>query len=109
MGNRTEQTPFLLGDRIMLVKDHPDGNMDLVVGARGYVCSEDRGNWIPVCWDYEIEAGHDCDGECEDGHGWCVSHDDIVLEEIAEIDDEDIADDSELRLFIGIKDAGFCR
>ena len=92
----------------MLVNDHPDGNPDLVAGARGYVCAERCGDWVPVCWDYKIELGHDCSGECEYGHGWSVHRDEITMEETEEIDDADIADDDELRLFIGVKDAGFC-
>ncbi len=70
---------FQIGDRVVCKVNHPDNNMEFVVGSTGTVCSF-YGAAVGVCWD-NIESGQTCDGACEDGRGWIVSHRNIDLEE----------------------------
>lgn len=64
-----------IGDRVICVEDHPDGNEDVCIGCTGVICrvtpDEDCGD-VGVCWDDEVQDGHDCRGSCEYGHGWFV-------------------------------------
>lgn len=72
---------FRVGDRVEysgLIK--LDGG-HLRAGDRGtivYLESEDRGEWIGVRWDRNIN-GHSCGGECDVKHGWNVPWDSIRL------------------------------
>ena len=65
-------TKFNIGDRVVIARDHPDGNEDLVCGVLGTITKVPiaEGYWYSVDYDIEIHGGHDCDGTSRDGHGW---------------------------------------
>lgn len=64
---------FCIGDRVRLIKNHPEGNRILKTGDLGTVCCFEF-NSIGVYWDRSCN-GHDCGngGTCASGHGWFVS------------------------------------
>ena len=71
--------PITIGDRVMCVIDHPDGNESLHVGDLGTVTvftDIDYYRPIGVEWDHLIEKGHSLwarDQEnAADGYGWWV-------------------------------------
>ena len=72
---------FEVGDRVECLVDHPDNNIDIVVGSLGTVCEtrEEMELSIGVCWDNKIEDGHDCGGNCATGYGWRVHPSQIGL------------------------------
>lgn len=72
---------FEVCDRVECLVDHPDNNVDIVIGSLGTVCEirEGMDMSIGVCWDTEIEGGHDCGGNCDMGYGWRVYPDQIGL------------------------------
>ena len=81
---------YEVGDRVILVIDHPDRNQSLVAGMTGTVCANyrtERG-WVPVNWDSEIERGHNCSSSCPSGHGWNTHPD--YLEMLALSGDDEI-------------------
>lgn len=65
---------FEVCDRVECLVDHPDNNVDIVIGSLGTVCEirEGMGMEIGVCWDSKIEGGiiavvivtWGMDGEC---------------------------------------------
>lgn len=68
---------FSLGDRVAYVdrldvdmrpmnKDYPR------VGETGVVCQVNGNKTIGVRWNEYRSVRHDCDGDCEEGHGWYV-------------------------------------
>ena len=63
---------FVIGDRVAIINDHPDGNPDLVCGVLGTITEvpDMEGDWYSVDYDIEIDGGHDCGGVSRDGHGW---------------------------------------
>lgn len=63
---------FDIGDKVVIINDHPDGNPDLVCGVIGTITEvpDMEGDWYSVDYDIEFEGGHDCGGVCRDGHGW---------------------------------------
>jgi hypothetical protein len=63
---------FVIGDRVAIAMDHPDGNPDLVRGVLGTITEvpDMEGDWYSVDYDIEFEGGHDCGGVSRDGHGW---------------------------------------
>ena len=63
---------FVIGDRVVIAMDHPDGNVDLVRGVLGTITEvpDMEGDWYSVDYDIEIDGGHDCGGVSRDGHGW---------------------------------------
>lgn len=66
-----------IGDRVVCIESHPDGNQDIIAGSTGTVCVISRSTGrIGVNWDEPIERGHVCvydaKGWCESGHGWWV-------------------------------------
>lgn len=67
---------FNIGDRVVAAVDCPADNFDICAGDAGTVCMIDTDGWldgwIGVCWDNPVDGGHDCDGNCEFGHGWKV-------------------------------------
>ena len=62
---------FAVGDRVILLVDHPSGNRHLTAGMHGTVC-DISGVGIGVEWDEEVSQ-HDCGGMCRMNHGWWVS------------------------------------
>lgn len=98
-----ESIVYSIGDRVELLMDNPDHNDELVQGTTGTVCNEDRGGeyWVPIRWDIMTRKGHDCDGECENGYGWNVPREYIMLVS-QEIDDADIADIMEIQTMLGV-------
>ena len=88
------------GTRVVLVKDHPDGNDDLVIGCQGtvlrdYDCSDDY-CWLSIGYDQPISGGHKCEGLCEDGYGWNTPPTYLEVLQESEINDEDILGIDEL-------------
>ena len=62
------------GDRVVLLRDEPDGNSNLHIGDTGIFLSYDSdvaGAWAQVDWMHYVD-GHSCDGQCEGGNGWNV-------------------------------------
>ena len=82
---------FAVGDRVSAAVDHPAQNDTLMCGDMGTIIKFDPGGDLPigVCWDRYITAGHDLDDlyddeydddiRCDDGHGWWVTSNDIVV------------------------------
>lgn len=72
---------FCVGDRVECLVDYPDDNDNIVIGSLGIVCEEydEATRTIGVCWDDELEHGHDCEGNCDYGHGWRVYINQIAL------------------------------
>ena len=103
-----EAANFKKGDRVILTRDHPDDNEDLVAGCTGTVMTvyaQDYGDediWCGVWWDNKIERGHTLDDEsAPDGYGWNVPQE--FLNRDRDIDDDIIAGEDELFAFIGIE------
>ena len=95
---------FEVGDRVECIVDCPDDNEDIYAGYLGTVCEEpeDSGDdqWIGVCWDEDV-GGHDCSGNCEDGHGWRVYASQLVLHQ--ECDDKPFPfDEKEFKELLGM-------
>ena len=93
------------GDRVVLVRDHPDNNPELMAGDTGTVClpwMENSDRWVNVEWDKEISNGHTCDGRCENKHGWKVPVKflDFLQEIEYDISDEAVPDIYELLSFM---------
>jgi hypothetical protein len=89
------------GTRVVLVKDHPDGNDNLVVGCQGTVVKDyeyvnDHYCWLSVKYDQPFDGGHGCDGLCENGYGWNTPPSYLELLQESEISDEDILGIEEL-------------
>lgn len=92
-------TPFFVGDRVECVVNYPDDNPHIHIGSLGIVCREWKSgtDTLGVRWDDYVE-GNNCNGTCEQGHGWFVYSYQIKLCEEDE-DAEDINEDSFLKLF----------
>lgn len=91
---------FSPGDIVVLTKDHPDDNETLVAGCTGTVL-RDQGdislsNWVNVCWDKEIDGGHNCEGLCRHGYGWNVPREALRLFSLREIKKSDVASEKDL-------------
>ena len=71
------------GQRVVCIEDWDW----LEVHDTGTVLSEvgEHEHWIPVGWDKESDDLHDCNGLCEDGHGWFVV-DNVIIPYISPID-----------------------
>lgn len=63
---------FNIGDRVIAIVDSPADNASIHAGDAGTVCTQEYDGWVGVSWDNPVDAGHDCDGECEYGYGWRV-------------------------------------
>ena len=98
------------GDRVVLIRDHPDHREELLEGDTGTVLADwpgDMREWIPVRYDHDF-GGHTCGDLCEDGYGWHtpaqflarISPEIHTEKADAEIEDEDIASTEDLREFI---------
>lgn len=83
---------FHVGDRVVLLVDHPDNNNHLVAGCTGTVCKvfTSYPDTFGVDWDDDVD-GHSCDGTSAPGHGWNVDAEDIDHLVIREITDEELA------------------
>lgn len=67
------------GARVILTRDHPDGNSDLVRGCRGTFRGKyDLSDRPGIEWDDVIEDGHNCDGSVSSRHGWYVGIEDLA-------------------------------
>lgn len=71
-----------IGDEVVLIVDHPDGNDDLYIGDKGIVCYVDTNDEtaydIGVDFGREIDNGHDCFGTCGDSNGWLVCKEQVA-------------------------------
>ena len=63
---------FKAGDRVVGGK-----GSNLITGEKGTIISE--GYSIAIRWDRYDMAYHNCDGRCEQGHGWYAREGDIEL------------------------------
>lgn len=65
---------FAIGDRVMSLVDAPASSESIMAGDVGTICDINvwGDGWVGVCWDNPVEGGHDCDGHCEQDHGWRV-------------------------------------
>jgi hypothetical protein len=76
---------FKKGDRVRLIKRYQTlikhSPCPLEVGDEGVVVKARYGKdmWISVRWDRRNEHMHDCDGECDRGHGWNLSPEIVEL------------------------------
>ena len=84
---------FQIGDRVRLIKDHPDGNGSLHVGDTGTVCDQSGDGRPGVEWDVYF-GGHDCFGNCRDGYGWYVYENQLEFAPIEEESDVETEDDA---------------
>ena len=91
---------FSVGDRVVLVADHPDDNDTLVAGCEGTVVKDQghENNAINVEWDIYC-GGHNCSGYAVDGYGWMV-----IPTEIKKIPDKEMTpiDSKDLSSFLEI-------
>lgn len=91
-----EKYGFRLRDRVVFNESmDPDGGVEM--GQTGEVCHLDDAygsGYIGVRWDIGNQKYHECDGSCDNHHGWYVPHDQIVLESSPnnELDADDIGD-----------------
>ena len=69
---------FQIGDRIEAVVDHIDGHGLLMTGDQGVIVYILPTGRLKVRWDRYIR-GHDCGGLCDNGYGWNVQPEDVVL------------------------------
>lgn len=89
---------FNVGDRVVCVRDNPDGNPTIVVGHAGRVCNILDEDTIGVRWDHKVISGHACNGNCDSGHGWYVKDHEIELES-----EDIICDETEILSFLEVK------
>ena len=89
---------FNVGDRVVCVRDHPDGNSTIVVGDAGQVCDILDEDTIGVRWDHKVSAGHACNGRCDGGYGWYVKDYEIELES-----EDIICNETEILSFLEVK------
>lgn len=77
---------FNVGDKVECVRDFPDDNNSITIGAQGVICVivGSSGPHIGVRWNEKVYEGHDCHGACSHGYGWFVAPSDIKR-----IDDDD--------------------
>lgn len=68
---------FSKGDKVRLVRNHPDGNDRLYAGDEGIVVSVYMPSRPGV--DCGKQCGHNCNGDAKAGQGWYVFSDDIEL------------------------------
>lgn len=93
---------------MVCIVDAPDNNLNIQIGSTGTVCEAvtDTDGYqyiISVAWD-EYVHGHSCNRNCESGHGWNVSVDQIEhLYDSA--NDFECATDAELELLLGIDES----
>ena len=98
------------GDRVVLIKDNPDRNPDLVIDCLGTVVTDtglarkNMADWVSVAWDKKVSNGHTCSNPdlCEDGHGWNVPREFIALcpADPPEPDDDSIANADDIMSFL---------
>ena len=73
---------FQVGDHVSVVTEFGLCNDSIHEGDTGFVC--DIVSWsktvVGVAFDKCID-GHNCDGTCENGHGWFIGVDNIMLSE----------------------------
>lgn len=89
---------FHVGDIVEAAVDYPEYNDFILTGDIGTICCFEHGSRgrIGVSWEKEFDGGHNCNGNCENGHGWYVPSDTIRLHE--EDSDIDINEDSFLEI-----------
>ena len=90
-----------VGNRVVVVCNHPEGNDTLTIGDTGTILVV-RDGYYGVEWDNPVEDGHSLDGEAESGYGWWVRPGHIVLLD-EEVEDYDMtpASDKELAALLG--------
>lgn len=74
--------PFSVGDLVVSIVNHPEGNLDIYIGTTGTVVDIDLGlRIVKVHWDFErpSQQAHSCGGRCPDGYGWNVHFNTIKL------------------------------
>lgn len=96
---------FSVGDRVVLIQDYPDNNLELRTGQTGTVVAlgpygyeDDSKNTYGVAYDAPFSEGHNLNGETDDNNGWWTpgSYLDFYHEVFEEIPDESIASLSDL-------------
>jgi len=102
----SRESKFRKGDRVYALWDNPSGNKTIQAGYTGTVVftypygDDPDDDDIGVRWDEEIVDGHDCDGDCDAGHGWYVSARALEFVPEPEHDDVEPATDDELMCFL---------
>ena len=91
---------FVVGDRVILLVDHPSGNHHLTAGMHGTVCDISSVG-IGVEWD-EAVSQHDCGGTCKMHHGWWVSPQNIWMDEQTQPPFSCFTDDELIGLISGL-------
>ncbi len=96
-----DREKFNIGDRVILLKDHPDSNEHLVEGDIGVVMGyTEYSHWVHVDWGRDIN-GHTCDHTCKDGQGWDCEE--SILKLVIEKDFEPCTFDELMELIIGVR------
>lgn len=82
MNGIQDEPVFSVGDRVILLADHPDENYSLFAGDTGVVLGREAylsKDWVSVKWD-GFNNGHSCGGLCPGDAGWNVPTRIITLE-----------------------------
>lgn len=73
---------FSLGDRVRFVEDRdPDNGVKF--DDTGVICNlrdDYEDGAVGVRWDRKNLSFHDCNGTCENNHGWYVPYQQIILD-----------------------------
>ena len=59
----------------------------IATGEHGVVCNVYRPDWIWVRWDEEKLERHNCNGHCDNRHGWNIHPQNLVLLRIEPIEE----------------------
>ena len=70
---------FKLGDKVRIMPGTKYANSPIMEGWLGTVCNvSTSSNEIGVYFEDFIK-GHDCDGNCEYGHGWYINNNELII------------------------------
>lgn len=92
---------FQIGDRIEAIATHLIRNSCISKGDTGVVCDVSDPNFVGVRWDRRLSVGHNCQGNCDDGHGRYVYPGEIKLCEEEEDDGTEIEEFSFMNMIGG--------
>ena len=100
---------YNIGDTVRAIRDHPDGNEDIVCGLTGVVAAvrddDEDMRCVGVCWDEDISGGHKlrCKGvnSIDVSRGWWCLQKEIERIYETELEAPDLSDDDFMNLFCG--------
>ena len=79
MSNPVSDFRYQVGDRVRCIKNHPDGNENIVIGYEGTVVGFSNGGYrdIGVEWDGQVTGGHNFGSLISSYRGWYVTGEEI--------------------------------